>query len=1485
MKRFTYFLLAVFLAAAVLFPSLSNAQAKVDIEKLKKDLPHMFGSSNVGKDFWFTVPPCFFDESFGSENFIRLFITSPSNALCVVEIPGKGFYSTQQTIANDVIQFPLTPNDAQPYVKKGNEPYYPEKVYTGAGVHVFSEAPLVVYVAVRYHYTSDSWLCVPTASFGKEYIVASYGDMTAMFPSYTLPSLSGCVAAYDDTKVRFTLGGNPKSVTAGGLLPLQSANVNLNKGDVWMISSKGPDADLTGSKFAANKPIGVVSGNQCTNIPTDNQWCDYTAEMDLPTYVWGLDYYVPVMPGRKYPPLMRIFGKDPGTSFYRDGNMIGTVTAVPGLMGKGWFEQRLHPMGIKPHSVTVSGTAPIGVVEYNTGVQEDGYPLPNSDPFECVISPIQQYQKEITFCTPGLRGNFGFPENNLNVVYETNQYGYMPDDMMFAKVESGAFQWQQFNQKYPGIDEKFTKLQQPGDRQYALKLVRLPGDGVYKVKANKPFAAYAFGFGWCDSYGHPTSFALIDQEHPDTNAPDPRWTPRCTGNVDNGTVTDMPDDDSVRSNLARIDFLIDSSFNYDFQYKDFIPGQTRTTTWQLNVIDPLSEARAFIRFSDRRGNDTVIVINYYPPKVQITPDMYDFGHFKLGESKTMDFLATNLSDKGPLVVTRLPLAHGDQNFIITNITPALPAIIPPLGQLTFKVRFTAVKEGTFQDSIAITDDSCYFFQQSFVQASVGVPVIIVGNTAGLQYDADFGNLAVNATNTLPIPVRNTGNAPLTVTGHSNLPGGSAYKIIWGADGEPTAATPWVIMPNTQKGFMVSFTPPATMNYKDQITFYSDAQTIDSIAPLNGNGIQAGLNANNYNWKNRHIDRASDPRPAYGIDAGDPPAIVLEATGNKDVVITDIVGFTNPSINKSGFEFPNGDIYVDGSGNFQLSKTIKIPKGETFTIPVKFHPTAVGPYEVRFHYKSDAISDPESFLKGVGILGELTTNDLDFSTTVLGDNPADPTKIQTRTVKFTNDNKAAFPDSIIINSFTISNGNDIDNKPTWGAKGFRYDNLTILKPNGTTGQLPVTLQPGQSITVTGDFFAKVVGPAQATLTTDAVTAKTNVTSVWNGIGLNRGIQVTGDQTTICANDTKILKVTIKNSSVTTLLQHLKVKITPKNAGTNDDKYFTFLTAADATPADLLPNTNETISIKFDPANTISPLIGYAVTITVTSDDDPNIMGVTTLTGISQNFTRSTTSQFISTTTNARITSLPITSDLSKPQANFVLDMQAKDNANLAQVKQVEIILSYPTEFMVLDLNKFTLGAALNGFALNTNLTKVSIVNGLKTHDFIFDQKNPAIFFGNGGNLFTIGVSAYLQNYSSLDAASKGFTDTVKCTINIPNNACLTVAPTNDNLTLEPICAHPYREVVISANSYYMNEINPNPVSSNGTNINFGLGLSGFTEVKIYNSNGELVATPVSKEMKAGEYSIPVPVESLSSGVYSIHLNSYPFNETKKLVIVK
>ncbi len=1431
MKRyFTYLLSIVMLAFALSF----NLAAQVNLSDMKGDLPKMLGANNVGKEFWFSVPPCYEDESGGHDNFVKVFVTSAMKTQVNLEVPGKGFKLTKTTIPNDVIEFNIPAAIAQPWSKDGHVPAPPEQVWRGAGFHITADQPLVVYVIIRYWYTSDGFLALPVSALGKEYVCATYPDMSAMYPGYNLPSEVTITGAFKDTKVTFTLGGNPLTTTSGGMKPKDQAKATLQPGDVWTFATVKDEADLTGSRVVASKPVSVVSGNQCSNIPTDNRACDYIVEADLPTYTWGTDYHVPKVPKRKKPSIIRIFAKEPQTKIFRDGNQIGLIPEGPGGgLGRAYLEMRMNSLdpGVQPSSVMISGDKPIAVTLYNTGVAEDGYPTPNSDPFIMSITQVQQYQKEITFCTPGVNGS-GFPENYINVVYQTTEFGMIPDDLEFAEVNSGQYVWYKMKSKFSGTDELFKK--DLDNKKYAVKCITLPKDGVYKIRAKQPFACYSFGYSYYDSYGYPTSAALADLEKPDTLCPKPIWSMNCQGEIKGATVEDMPRDPEVRSNLAMIVLHSDSTFNFDFKYTDFEPGATSTTNWECTVIDPTQDGYAVITFTDRRGNDTTIYIKYAAIKLDIQPKNVDWGTLKIGETVTKDFEGINLSLESPVTINKLQLRTGTQGFEIVD-APALPFILGPNSKFPFRVKFIATTEGSFKDSIGI-GDTCFFWNKSFIKAKVGEPIIDVTDIA-------FGDQRVGVmTSEQGMDVTNSGSVDLTITGATG-----PFMTVYTSDLEiPTATNPLVIAPGKTHSFLVKFKPDAVKSYPDSVVFKSDARSRKNVGYISGRGIEPGLEANGYDWNRRRIDRPGTfPIAAYPTDNA-VEVIKLFNSGTMNVKINGLNIITNT----------NGDAFEFDRGIFD--NMVIEPNGFRY-VPVKFHPKAVGDYELTFSYNNDAKSDTKTSLKGIGILPRIKTTNYDFDTTMVNDKLGP----KVRTITFTNDDYT-YGDSLTLTDFVVGN-NVGDINPalgTYGAEGFNYDK--------TSAKLPIVLQRGQSVTFEANFMAPMAGPHDAKLTSVS-DAEKDQTSLWNGYGLSPGINITSTTSTICTGVTSEITFEVSNTGTGDLeILSLAFQNTTGNLFSFKDPTVAngFLLNGKGSG-----NEKKTITVVFTPGQFVGQFKNIVI-IKNSTQTNPEVKWELAATSVHY----------------AKKISASLPQDKDKNpyigQTNGVdlkLNVTGVDDTNLADkadIKEISVVLTYNADFLKVVPASIQLGSLVSGkFQHKPGSPVIDDINGKITVNLI---ANPNQIFKGNGEILSVNFNTYLPTGTANTDASV-FTPV----LTIYGSGALCVDVTNETAAnkLRPTCVYDVRKIIASTTDYSLSNIKPNPVSGPSTKISFGVGLESNTEILIVNSNGQVVAKPVSGHYGIGEYEIDLNVENMSSGVYFIKMNAGAWSATRELVITK
>jgi hypothetical protein len=357
-----------------------------------------------------------------------------------------------------------------------------------------------------------------------------------------------------------------------------------------------------------------------------------------------------------------------------------------------------------PRPIVFSGDKPIYVTQYNTGILDDNV---DSDPFQMVLTPYEKFQKEITFNTTGIRGGVGFTTNCINIVYQPDSLGKIPDDLEFASVLGGQIVWKKLNYIDPNPGTAFSIPVK--SKTYYCKTILLPGDGVYKMRANDPFAVYAYGFSACDSYGHPASVSLINLGKADTLPPKPTWSQECNGEINNGFVEDMPQNND-RSNLSQIIFNKDESYNYKFSYEVFIPGEDAFTKWVAWVMDTKKDAHFVVTFSDMSGNDTTIEENFGSYFLNIKPDV-DFGKLKIGDTVIKEVWGYN-EQSHPISVYSLILKYNDMGFEIVNAN--YPLILDTGDAVKIQLRFIATKLGEFIDSLG--NAACP--HQSFYSAKV-----------------------------------------------------------------------------------------------------------------------------------------------------------------------------------------------------------------------------------------------------------------------------------------------------------------------------------------------------------------------------------------------------------------------------------------------------------------------------------------------------------------------------------------------------------------------------------------------------------------------------------------------------------------------------------------------------------------------------------------------------------------------------------------------
>lgn len=1369
-----------------------------EFEEMKSTLPELLSVNNAGMDYWFTVPPCMQHSPTPSEkNRVRIYVTSAKKTLVTVKSVNRT--QNKYVYPHKVVKFELKAEEAQPYLKSGSAPEVEETIYPGKGVHVFADEQLIVYVIVDFYTTSDGFLAIPVSSLGNNYRVTSYGDGSKNF--VTAPSLSGIVAAYDNTTVEFTLHGDKDNTTAGGVEPGDTIKAVLNKGDVWMISSGAKAADLSGSRISADKPVAVVSGNQCANIPLFNETCDYIVEMDIPTYTWEKDYHVFTIPGRKYSSIIRIYSSEPNTKIYRDWDMVKKLDEP------GFHETRVTPDSV-PGNAVFHADKPILVSLYNTSESEDGPPRPNKAPFQMTLSPAQQYQNEYSFSIPEDNGEPIFPNNTIVIICELDEDSLIKEDLEIAKVVDGPLAWKKVRYEYP--DAEVTDFQYNVDgQQYAAASINFTKRGVYRLRAENPFGLYLYGFSKYDSYGLPAGLRLVNVQSEDSLPPIPNWTMHCDGTV-KGTVKDTAQSGIEPAGFAR--FYESNVINYSSVRKN---SNSELINWSINVIDPSKDAYMDIDFIDKAGNKTTKTFYYSALKLDIKPKIHDFRLLRKNETASKTFTIINNSETGTVKINRLEMKSGEEGFTIEG--PDLPFELDPLSQQDVTVHFSSDKDGIYSDSLGI-GDSCVFFCGAKVRAEVGGPKINVT-------DINFGDVTRGSDFVDTIKISNTGITDLHITNvkgpqQTNVFDLTLPKVISPSD-------PLIIKPGQEPVKLeIRFSPNAETTFSDSIVFMNNASQIDSIAYLNGRGIKPGIMANSIDFDRKRIYRSEFPAGPYK------GYIKIENNGQNAVKV-------------NGYEIIdeiNGEAFSIDSSDFL---DLTIPVGQTIKIPVDFLPVRTGLHRLKLKYINDVGSNTETTIRGIGVVPKLQTENVDFDTTVVDDAQS----VNHRIVRFRNVSREnwVYADTLRIYDFSSINGQNTISSDwnVFGIEGFKY--------NGDKLDSVIVLLPGEFVDLEAAFHARDVGVFDNGLETVS-DALNEVTSKWSGVGIAQGIVGYPDTSRICFGTLDTLECEIRNYGTK------KVNIAPLRLEPVSSNFY-FADPATANGFELDSNESKIIKIGFNgKANT--PGIKKALLL-AQSSDNYSISDTIEILGEAVQFER-----YISVS--------PARQEIEiKDIAEVEIFLDEGPDINMAGIDEFNINVNYDNSFLRFLPNKLEYGNLIDGNFFMPDQPEIRENKGELKFNLV--SINDDILNANGA-LLKLKFDTYLP---------PGSTDIspIEVDMNRLGNQCVVFKSRDGIIKIRPTCAYDLRKVIYTGEEYYLNNINPNPVTDNTAEIEFSIGLKGQTDIALYDNTGQRVVNIVSSSLEAGRYIIPLNTTELHSGVYWLRMISGDFTKTKKVFIVK
>ncbi|HZV13632.1 MAG TPA: choice-of-anchor D domain-containing protein, partial [Candidatus Kapabacteria bacterium] len=446
----------------------------------------------------------------------------------------------------------------------------------------------------------------------------------------------------------------------------------------------------------------------------------------------------------------------------------------------------------------------------------------------------------------------------------------------------------------------------------------------------------------------------------DTNAPILPGTLACGSLVD--TLTDLPDVDSVRSNLAQagddstgIGWVHqgpypDTTYNFNDAVLplSFNPGDSQTVV-HIQVTNLRNKAHGALFAIDRAGNDTTFYYDYTPDSVTVTPYFLNYGKVASNTSKTDTIVIQNPLSQNVTVDSIWLAANNAFTFLSGNAPP--PFTLAPGEKRNLVIKFSSGNDSGFVSDTVEIKFNCFSRPLAVVGGGSGKPCVSVNAM-------DFGTLTLKGNSVQKdstIEIYNNGTDTLTITALKIGGGaGSAFTIV--SPATPLSA-PIKIFPGDSLAVQLQFLITTTGSYTDSLIISSDASKscADSVGILTGAGQQPGDTLIGYDWGRRRVACSYTQSDGFTITNTGSSPDTLD-------VLTAVSGMPG-----------------DFAFNAAVQLPLAVPANSTHFIPATFTPQDTG-YRyliVQYHFKVSGKSVTDTVLRGIGVHPLIASQDVDF----------------------------------------------------------------------------------------------------------------------------------------------------------------------------------------------------------------------------------------------------------------------------------------------------------------------------------------------------------------------------------------------------------------------------------------------------------------------------------------------------------------------------
>ncbi len=421
------------------------------------------GSSYIGCDYYPVVTQQL--DFYVGANPYAVAVANTSNQMAAITVTRGGNNVAVDNVAPGsvkVIKLPWV--DA---LAKGTGP---TALVVDGAYRLRSTQPVTVYQynPLNADVTNDASLMLPVNTWTGNYLVAAWQHWAPY------PGFYSVTASQDNTSVTLKApkGGVPTQ-GGGGVDGQGNGVVLMNEGDVLQVMT-GNGGDLTGSIIAADKPVQVLGGHDCTQVPIGTQACDHLEESMFPIETLAKEYIIvpPVQvpnDGLEKAINVRIVASEANTTLvFNPDQPVNKVLANAG----DWVE-----ITKTTAKFVVTADKKILVAQYMVG---QGANFGTSDPAMVIAVPSEQFRTSYLFYA-----QTGWNANYVDIIAPAGS----------ATQVDGA------------PVNNFVAI---GNSNFTIAHVKLSnaGDGTHKVTSDKKVGISVYGVVNYGSYWYPGGLDL-----------------------------------------------------------------------------------------------------------------------------------------------------------------------------------------------------------------------------------------------------------------------------------------------------------------------------------------------------------------------------------------------------------------------------------------------------------------------------------------------------------------------------------------------------------------------------------------------------------------------------------------------------------------------------------------------------------------------------------------------------------------------------------------------------------------------------------------------------------------------------------------------------------------------------------------------------------------------------------------------------------------